>query len=92
MIDLYNKKIHYLDPMKRVNHPVATIIVTRLLMALCAIGVIQQKYSELDQSWSDYVVLLEKFQNNGYDCGVYVLLLSEMFAADQSKEDSSYIL
>ena len=85
-IDLYNKKIHFLDPMKKGKYPVATTIVTRLLMVLCELEVIRQKFSELDPSWRDYVVVQEKLQDNGYDCGIFVLLFGELFARQIIKE------
>ena len=85
-IDLYNKKIHFLDPMKKGKYPVATTIVTRLLIVLCELEVIRQKFSELNPSWHDYVVVQEKLQNNGHDCGIFVLLFSELFARQIQSE------
>ena len=60
--------------MKKGKYPVATTIVTQLLLVLCELEVIRQKFSELDPRWHDYVVVQEKLQN------IFVLLFGELFA------------
>ena len=82
VIDFDIKKITYLDPLSGSRDRKAKYVSARTIKVLTILKYIDE--SDI-KKWTDISRLNIQYQENDYDCGIYLLAFAEMFAHNQSQ-------